>query len=419
MKNYFGKISQPDQSRTNEIDQEYAHSRVKGNRKNFWQMLVIMVGFTYFSPSMTAGGHLGLGLNLSQFIIAVILGNLFLAIYTGCLAYIGQHTGMNLDLLARQTFGSKGAHLASFIIGITQTGWFGVGVAMFAIPVAAFYHLNVYLLVLIMGFLMTLTSVKGIKALSIFGIIAVPLITVLGFYSVYLSFHTSGSLQNMFSNHPLKPLSMAMALSIVIGNFISGGTSTPNFTRFSKNSIGAISATVIAFFVGNIFMFIFGATGAAAFGKADIFDTLIMQGLAIPAILSLGLNIWSTNNNALYASGISLANITNNSMKLMTMIAGTIGTLLSIFLFEHFTTYLSLLSSLIPPIGSIIVVDYFMHRSNYKTEECPINYNLSALCPIFIGAFVGCVIKIGIPPINSLIAAIISYLLLQYIKINK
>ncbi|MCT7848494.1 MAG: cytosine permease, partial [Lactobacillus iners] len=289
---------------------------------------------------------------------------------------------------------------------ITQTGWFGVGVAMFAIPVAAFYHLNVYLLVLIMGFLMTLTSVKGIKALSIFGIIAVPLITVLGFYSVYLSFHTSGSLQNMFSNHPLKPLSMAMALSIVIGNFISGGTSTPNFTRFSKNSIGAISATVIAFFVGNIFMFIFGATGAAAFGKADIFDTLIMQGLAIPAILSLGLNIWSTNNNALYASGISLANITNNSMKLMTMIAGTIGTL-------------SLLSSLIPPIGSIIVVDYFMHRSNYKTEECQINYNLSALCPIFIGAFVGCVIKIGIPPINSLIAAIISYLLLQYIKINK
>ncbi|MCT7847263.1 MAG: cytosine permease, partial [Lactobacillus iners] len=223
----------------------------------------------------------------------------------------------------------------------------------------------------------------------------------------------------MFSNHPLKPLSMAMALSIVIGNFISGGTSTPNFTRFSKNSIGAISATVIAFFVGNIFMFIFGATGAAAFGKADIFDTLIMQGLAIPAILSLGLNIWSTNNNALYASGISLANITNNSMKLMTMIAGTIGTLLSIFLFEHFTTYLSLLSSLIPPIGSIIVVDYFMHRSNYKTEECQINYNLSALCPIFIGAFVGCVIKIGIPPINSLIAAIISYLLLQYIKINK
>lgn len=81
MKNYFRKISQPDQSRVNEIDQEYAHSRVKGNRKNFWQMLVIMVGFTYFSPSMTAGGHLGLGLNLSQFIIAVILGNLFLAIY--------------------------------------------------------------------------------------------------------------------------------------------------------------------------------------------------------------------------------------------------------------------------------------------------------------------------------------------------
>lgn len=35
MKNYFGKISQPDQSRTNEIDQEYAHSRVKAIVKIF------------------------------------------------------------------------------------------------------------------------------------------------------------------------------------------------------------------------------------------------------------------------------------------------------------------------------------------------------------------------------------------------
>ena len=54
-------------------DEEYAFSKVSGNYKTFWQMLVVMVGFTYFSPSMMAGGQLGIGLNFSNFVLAIIL----------------------------------------------------------------------------------------------------------------------------------------------------------------------------------------------------------------------------------------------------------------------------------------------------------------------------------------------------------
>lgn len=53
-------------------------------------------------------------------------------------------------------------------------------------------------------------------------------------------------------------------------------------------------------------MFIFGAAGAAAVGQADISDVMIAQGLLLPAIIVLGLNIWTTNDNALYASGWDL-----------------------------------------------------------------------------------------------------------------
>lgn len=52
-------------------------------------------------------------------------------------------------------------------------------------------------------------------------------------------------------------------------------------------------------------MFIFGAAGAAAVGQADISDVMIAQGLLLPAIVVLGLNIWTTNDNALYASGLA------------------------------------------------------------------------------------------------------------------
>lgn len=56
-------------------------------------------------------------------------------------------------------------------------------------------------------------------------------------------------------------------------------------------------------------MFIFGAAGAAAVGQADISDVMIARGLLLPAIVVLGLNIWTTNDNALYASGLGFANI--------------------------------------------------------------------------------------------------------------
>lgn len=399
------------------VDSEFADRKVSGNRQNFWQLLVVMVGFTFFSPSMTAGATLGMGLNLRNFILAVVFGNLFLAIYTGILAHIGQKSGMSLDLLARKSFGDKGSFLPSLLVGLTQLGWFGVGVAMFAIPVSKLYGINTYLLVVVVGVLMTLTSLKGIKALAIFGSIAVPLIAILGVYSIYISAETAGGFFNVFSENPKEPLSMAAALSIVIGNFISGGTSTPNFTRFAEKSREAVFATVIAFFVGNIFMFTIGATGGAVFGEADIFDILILQGLAIPAILSLGLNIWSTNNNAIYTSGLSLSNVTKKPIKLTTGIAGILGTVFAVYLYNNFVGYLTVLGSMIPPVGAIIIVHYFLNEGSYDEVGNNREWDMRAIVSVVFGILFGIFFKAGITPLNSLLSSGIMYYII--LKISK
>ena len=47
-------------------------------------------------------------------------------------------------------------------------------------------------------------------------------------------------------------------------------------------------------------MLAFGAIGAMATGQSDIAEVMFMQSLIIPAIIILGLNIWTTNDNALY-----------------------------------------------------------------------------------------------------------------------
>ena len=75
----------------------------------------------------------GAGLDLSGFIGSLLLGGIILGIYTALLAYVGCKTGLSMDLLAQHSL-AKGSYLPSALISFTQIGWFGVGVAMFAIP---------------------------------------------------------------------------------------------------------------------------------------------------------------------------------------------------------------------------------------------------------------------------------------------
>ncbi len=73
-------------------------------------------------------------------------------------------------------------------------------------------------------------------------------------------------------------------------------------------TIGTV-ATVIAFFIGNSLMFFFGAISYIFVGGNDIFEVMIRLNLFYMALLVLGLNIWTTNDNALYTAGLGLANI--------------------------------------------------------------------------------------------------------------
>ena len=92
---------------TAHVDNDYTFESVPSHaRKKFWPMFFIMLGFTFFSASMSVGAKLGNGLDLSGFIWSVLLGGLILACYTGVLGYVGSKTGLSFDLLAQRSFGS-------------------------------------------------------------------------------------------------------------------------------------------------------------------------------------------------------------------------------------------------------------------------------------------------------------------------
>lgn len=349
------------------VDFDYTNGPVDAaGRKSNLSMFMVMLGFTFFSASMWAGQKLAEGLDFSGFIWAILLGGLILGAYTGTLGWIGAESGLTLDMLARRSFGEKGSYLPSAMISFTQIGWFGVGLAMFAIPVAQqIMHLPVtldympwqgYLLVLVAGILMTCSAYFGIKSLTIVSYIAVPAVAILGTVAMIMAVHNGDStLVEQFSKGT-KDLGVIAGAGLVIGSFVSGGTATPNFTRFAKSAKVGLIVTVIAFFLGNSLMFFFGAVSSIYVGGNDIFEVMLNLNLFYVAILVLGLNIWTTNDNALYSSGLGLSNIFGTSKKLMVLIAGVIGTIAAVWLYWNFCGWLNYLNCTLPPIGIVLIL---------------------------------------------------------------
>lgn len=391
-------------------DKDYSLERVPLQaRKGFWPMFFIMLGFTFFSASMSVGAKLGIGLNFSGFIWSVLIGSTVLGAYTGILGYIGSETGMSLDLLAQHSFGKKGSYLPSALISFTQIGWFGVGAAMFAIPAAELLHVSPVMLVVLAGTCMTISAYHGIDGLEIVSYISVPLISCLGIYSMVNAISSGGGIEAVFAQSE-GSLSIAAGAGLVIGSFVSGGTATPNFTRFARSNRIAIVTTVVAFFLGNALMFLFGAVGGAFTGKDDIFYVMIAQGLAVPALLALGANIWTTNDNALYTSGLGLSNITKVRKKPMVLIAGGIGTVTAIWLYNNFVGWLNFLNAALPPVGALVALDYFLHRKDYEKKVCQ-EIRMGAVIGVLAGGLAGNLIPGGIASVNAMAVACICYLI--------
>jgi len=397
--------------KTKDIDYTTSAVDQKGRKSNL-SMFMVMLGFTFFSASMWVGQQLAAGLDLGGFIWALILGGIILAAYTGALGWIGAESGLSLDMLSRRSFGTKGSWLPSAMISFTQTGWFGVGLAMFAIPVAkSIFGLEVtpdhmpwqgYALVAVAGILMTCSAYFGIKSLTIISYIAVPAVAILGTIAMIMAVHNGDAgLAEQFAKGS-KDLGIIAGAGLVVGSFVSGGTATPNFTRFAKNGKIGLIITVVAFFLGNSLMFLFGAVSSIYAGGNDIFEVMLNLNLFYLAVLVLGLNIWTTNDNALYTAGLGLSNIFGLSKKAMVVISGIIGTVAAVWLYWNFCGWLNVLNCTLPPVGIILILHYFCTKGQ-EVEEKAVDW--AAIIGVIAGALVANLLHWGFASINGMAVA--------------
>ncbi|MEA4963069.1 cytosine permease [Lutispora sp.] len=405
------------QNQNQNIDKDYPLDHVpQSARVGLLSLSAVLLGLTFFSPTMVAGGQVAASFGLNKFLQAMVIGNLILGLYVAIMSVIGTKSGLTSVLLSRYTLGTAGSKWASLLLGGTQLGWYAVSAAYVAeIFVKALNMPNSFIFwTLFWCIVMGITAVYGFKAMEIVSYIAIPLILILTIWTPILGVQKAGSWAALAAIAPSgEPMAMTTALTIIVGTFASAGTQVANWSRFAKSAKVSFIAALLAFFFGNGLMIFAGGIGAIAFQLPDIVEVFMQMGIVFFALVILTINIWTTNDAAAYAFGVAGSEFFNKSDKKPFIIGGVaIATVLAVTgVYNFFIPFLVALGIFIPPLGGTIIGDYlFVWKGNVpninKVEFKPIR--IANLVAYLIGTLVAYLTNkfgIGIPPLQGIIVA--------------
>lgn len=387
-------------------------------RKPFWSLALLLMGFALTSTTLFAGGQIGPSFSFSGLMGVIVVGNIILGAYCAALGYIAARSGLSTVLMARYSFGNVGSRWVDFIMGFTQIGWYAFTTAVIVqvlleLMGAADNTLLYWVLVFAFNYAFCATAYIGYRAIDWLSRLAVPAMLVLVVVSLAIAFGDFGAAD---IQPPTGELTTGAALAVVIGTFISGGTQATNWSRFAKTGKSAVIGTLAAFAVVNGILVFAGAFSASVYGTPDIIQAMAAQGILAAALLLLVLNVWTTQDNTIYAFSVAGANMFRTTKRHAFVLGGaTFALILTLSgIYEQLPNYLIFLGTVIPPVGGIIMVDFWAcHRGQFPPIDAPrpafnwagvIAYVAGSAIAYFTGQA-----GLGIAPVNGIIVAAVLY----------
>lgn len=363
-------------------------------RKGLLPIAMVLFSFTFFTGTMFAGGKIGMAFDFVDMLRVAFVGNCLLALYAAALGLIASRSGLNTVLMGRFCFGERGSKLSDFLLGFAELGWYAWGTATVAIVLVKMLALpgwaSVPLMVLFgLGF--SLTAIIGFKGLDLLSRLSVPLMFVLLLVSMAIATDKAGGWSGLLAVQQSTGMTFSAAVTMVFGTFASGATQATNWTRLARSGRIAVIASVISFLVGNGLMIVAGAWCAIVYQNADIVEVMVLQGLSFAAVVMLCLNLWTIQGPTLYnVSAAACHLVRSERRRSMTLLAAGVGILLAIGgMYEWLIPFLVLLGSIIPPLGGVIMADFWhRHRGHYPAlvgEHIPA-FNVAGLVSYAVGA---------------------------------
>lgn len=356
---------------------------------------------------MYAGQQIAKYLSFWKFGIVLLFGSLVLGLYAAALAYVGAAQKKNTVELAIDAYGKKGAVLFTIILCGTQIGWFGVGVSMLATPFCNKYFNGnkaaLCLMSIIIGIMMLSTAYGGTDTIAKLSYFAVPFLILAGIGSIYYLggnvINYSPYIQTVGYNGYI------LCVGLVIGTYIAGAITVPNFTKDSDNPSLAAFIAFCAFFFGNGMMIAFGYISYVLVGGSELYDIFVYLGLPIIGYLTLLFNVWSSCDNGIFSAALGINSITDINIKILILISGVIGIVFSNLLYNNFVGYLSILNKIMPPIGAVMIVESIM-KSTKKYKY------IIAVAATMIGGAINCLFE-GMVGLLGVPIAIVAYFVIM------
>ena len=399
--------------------EDYPLSAVpQGARKPFWSLSLLLMGFALTSTTLFAGGTLGQAFSFPQLLGAIVVGNLILGAYCAALGYIACQSGLTTVLMARFSFGNVGSRWVDFIMGFTQIGWYAfttavivqVLIELLGIPPTGFANI---LLIFLFNYAFCATAYIGYRAIDWLSRLAVPAMLILVAVSLGLALRDFNGTSII---EPSGVLGMGAALSIVIGTFISGGTQATNWSRFADSGRNAVLSTLSAFTVVNGLLVFAGAFCTLVYGSEDLIKAMATQGILAGGVVLLILNVWTTQDNTIYSFSVAGANMFRTPKRHAFVVGGaTLALILTLSgIYDLLPTYLIFLGNVIPPVGGIIMVDFWVRfRGQFPPllDRLPA-FNWAGIVAYLAGSAVAYSTGqagLGIGPVNGIATAALLY----------
>ena len=381
---------------------------------NTWNYAALWISMSLCIPTyMMASSLIGGGMNWWQAILTIFLGNTIVLVPMILNGHAGAKYGISFPVFARSSFGVKGANIPALLRAIVACGWFGIqtwlgGFALYlmlrlwipaienlpqvfpqsfalqtgpAISFFLFWLLNMYVVYL---------GVESIKKLLVFKDFFLPVAALaLLFWAI-----SAGNGLGPILRQPSKFTSNAgfwafffPALTGMVGFWATLSLNIPDFTRYAKSQKAQIKGQAIALPASmTLFSFIGVVVTSATliiYGEI-IWDPLVLAGrfeskmLVSIAMIAVAVSTLATNIAANIVSPANdFANLAPAKINFRTggFITGVIGLL--IFPWKliadpggYIFTWLVGYSSLLGPIGGIMIADYYyLKKQELNVEE--------------------------------------------------
>jgi NCS1 family nucleobase:cation symporter-1 len=373
---------------------------------NTWNYAALWISMSLCIPTyMLASSLIGGGMNWWQAILTIFLGNTIVLIPMILNGHAGAKYGIPFPVFARASFGVRGANIPALLRAIVACGWFGIqawigGYAVYlmirlwipaidslpqifpaswtlqtgpAICFFLFWLLNMFVVYL---------GVESIKKLLVFKAFFLPVAALALFFWAISAGNGLGPILNQPSKfatnadfwHFFLP-----GLTGMVGFWATLSLNIPDFTRYAKSQKAQIKGQVIGLPPSmTLFSFIGVVVTSATviiYGET-IWDPLVLAGkfqgkfLVSVAMIAVAISTLATNIAANIVSPANdFANFAPSKINFRTggLITGIIGIL--IFPWKliadpngYIFTWLVGYSSLLGPIGGIMIADYYFIR---------------------------------------------------------